>query len=138
MQELIVTGGVLPGGDPSEEAERQIQLSVCNQCLLAGSLADAGFTPVIDYVITSRARLDAYREGLRVMRLFLVTLAPGAAAALERDRQRPEKTVAHQWLHLEAIIRGELEGIGLWIDNSCLSVDETARAVLARADEARV
>lgn len=138
LQELIVSGGVPPGGEPAEEERRQIHLNVRNQCLLAASFAAEGFTPVIDYVVVSRARLEEYRRQLPGLALRLVTLAPGADVALERDRLRPEKTVAAFWTHLEAAIRSELTGIGLWIDNSGLTVEETVDRVLADSESALV
>jgi hypothetical protein len=48
LQEWLVSGIVWPGDEPAEESERQISLNVRNQCLLAGSYAEAGFTPVIE------------------------------------------------------------------------------------------
>jgi hypothetical protein len=70
--------------------------------------------------------------------LRIVTLAPGVAVALERDRQRPEKTVAAQWTHLEAQIQTELRELGLWIDNSALTVAQTVDHVLSNQEAARV
>jgi gluconate kinase len=138
LHELIVAGAVFPGGSPSEEERRQIHLNVRNQCLLAGSFAREGFTPVLDYVIVSRARLEEYRSQLPGLRLRLVTLTPGADIALQRDQERPEKTVAAQWVHLEAQIRSELHGIGLWIDNSGLTAEQTVEYLLAGANRAEV
>src|SRR5688572_11775996 len=102
---MIVSGGVSPGQEPAEEERRQIHLNVRNQCLLARSFAEAGFTPVLDYVIVSRERVEEYRGHLPGLVLHLVTLAPGVEAALERDRRRPEKTVAPFWAHLDAVMR---------------------------------
>jgi predicted kinase len=138
LQEFIISGAVWPGGQPADEEARQIHLNVRNQCLLARSFAQAGFLPVIDYVIVNRARMDEYRRHLAGQVLRLVTLVPGVAVALERDQRRPEKTVAAAWAHLDEQIRGELQGMGLWVDNSHLSVSETVEYVLAHREDARV
>lgn len=138
LQELIISGAVWPGGRPADEEARQIHLNVRNQCLLARSFAQAGFLPVVDYVIVNRARVDEYRHHLAGQVLRLVTLVPGAAVALERDRRRPEKTVAAAWAHLDEHIRRELEGMGLWVDNSHLTVSETVDYVLAHSEDALV
>jgi len=102
VHEYIVSGGVFPGQEPGDEASRQIHLNVRHQCLLARSFAEAGFVPVIDYVLVSQSRLDEYRAHLHGFTLRLVTLIPGVEVALARDRARPEKTVAHFWSHLDA------------------------------------
>jgi Predicted kinase len=136
LQACIVSGGVPPGGQPAEEETRQIHLCVRNQCLLARSFAEAGFVPVLDYVVVNRERVAEYRGHLEGLTVRLVTLAPGVAAALERDRARPEKTVAALWTHLDTVLRAELAGVGLWLDTADLTVDETVEHVLARAGEA--
>lgn len=138
VQEFIVSGAVSPGQTPADEERRQIHLNVRNQCLLARSFAETGFMVAIDYVLVSRQRLEEYRGQLDGFTLRLVTLSPGAAVALERDRLRPEKTVAHLWTHLEEEIRAELAGVGLWVDNGPLTVEETAEYILRHRDEARV
>ena len=138
LQEFIVSGSVPPGGQPYQEEKRQIHLNVRNQCLLARSFAEEDFVPVIDYVVVNQARVEEYRQHLVGFCLHLVTLAPGVEAALERDRQRPEKTVASLWAHLDELIRAELGGIGLWIDNATLSLEETVNYILANKAVAKV
>ncbi|HYN90238.1 MAG TPA: AAA family ATPase [Ardenticatenaceae bacterium] len=138
LHDMIVAGKVLPGEDPQAESERQIHLNVRNQCLLACSFAREDFTPVLDYVVVSRARLEEYRRQLPDLVIRFVTLAPGTEVALERDRKRPEKTVAVLWVHLEAEIEAELQGVGLWVDNARMTVDETVSFVLGNAERARV
>jgi predicted kinase len=69
LQEFILSGSVHPGGQPADEEARQIHLNVRNQCLLARSFAEAGFVPVIDYVVVSRERLEEYLTHLHGLRL---------------------------------------------------------------------
>ena len=57
-------------------------------------LAGDGFTPVLDYVVPSRERLQEYLSHLEGLLVRLVTLDPGVEAAVQRDRERPDKTVA--------------------------------------------
>ena len=138
LQELIVSGGVGPGGLPAKEERRQIHLNVRNQCLLAGSFAQEGFTCVLDYVVVNPDRVEEYRRHLKGFVLRLVTLAPGVPVALERDQRRPEKTVAPLWAHLDAEIKTQLQGVGLWVDNSHLSPAETVDYLLAHREAAQV
>src|SRR5258707_133050 len=64
MLECVVAGLVLPGREPEDEANFQLKLAAKNQCLLAVSFADAGFVPIIDFVITMRDRLAYHQEQL--------------------------------------------------------------------------
>jgi hypothetical protein len=56
--------------------------------------------------------------------------------ALQRDRARPEKTVAHHWVYIEAELRRELVGLGLWIDSATLDVEATVERILRGRAEA--
>ncbi len=138
LQEWIVSGVVWPGDQPVGEAERQIKLNIHNQCLLARSFSESGFVPVLDYVVARKALLHQYKRELHDCEMRLVVLAPGPDAALRRDLERTEKTVAAQWLHLEARFKQELNGIGLWLDSSTFSAEETVDHILANKDQARL
>jgi chloramphenicol 3-O-phosphotransferase len=135
LQEFIVSGSVPPGGQPQLEEERQIHLNVRNQCLLACSFAQDDFTPIIDYVIVNRARVEEYRQQLTGLKAHLITLSPGVPVALERDLRRPDKTVAHIWAHLDEIMRTEFDGVGLWIDNSNLTLEGTVNHIVSHQEE---
>jgi len=131
LGEWIVSGRVAPGQRPEQESERQIRLSISNQCLLARAHARAGFVPVLDYpVVSHKQRLDRYRRGLRGLDFHLVVLDPGREVALARDQARPEKTVAQPWVHMQDELHRELAGLGLWIDSADLSVEETVERIL--------
>jgi hypothetical protein len=56
--------------------------------------------------------------------------------ALERDHRRPEKTGAHIWAHLDEIMWAELDGVGLWIDNSTLTLERTVNHIGTHQEEA--
>jgi predicted kinase len=138
LAEWVRSGGVLPGDEPAEESERQMELCIRNQCLLARSFAEAGFTPVLDYVVPTRHLLDAYRNYLAGGVLRFVTLAPPLEVALERDRQRDVASVGDRFAGLDGLMREQLAGMGLWVDNSPLSVEETVATLLDDADAARL
>jgi len=131
LQEWIRSGAVWPGDEPEDEAERQIRLNVRNQCLLARSYVESGFSPILDYVVSTRTRLREFESLLAPLSLGFVVLAPDPAIALARDRLRPEKTVAEQWIWLADIFRDELQGVGQWIDNGTQAPDETVQVILS-------
>lgn len=57
---LVVGGYVWPLGDPPHEAARQVALCNANICSLANNFIDAGFTPVIDWIVPDADQLDVY------------------------------------------------------------------------------
>jgi hypothetical protein len=97
----IVSGNVRPGDEPRQESERQVELSVRNQCLLARSYAEAGFTPVIEYAVMTSDQLDAYRHYLTGGQIRLVV-------ALE-ESDRSDAAV---------LLRAELAGLGMWPEHA--------------------
>ncbi|MGW2299717.1 AAA family ATPase [Streptomyces sp. NPDC001809] len=130
LQSLIVSGGHWPSPDGDPEADRQILLRARNACLLAGSFAAAGFLPVVDDVVVRRSHLAHYRAHTTATALHLVVLAPGPARAWERNNAR-DKRLTTDWSFLDAAMREELSGEGVWIDNADQTVAETVDAVLA-------
>ena len=58
--------------------------------------------------------------------------------AQQRNLERPEKTVAQAWLHLDEVLRRELRDVGLWIYTSHLTADQTADLALRGKARARI
>jgi len=138
LQKLIVSGGLWPDQEPREEARRQLRLRVRNAALLADSFFEAGFTPVIDDVLIG-SRVDDLRADLRGRPLLFVMLVPRLDVVDRRDAGRPDKRVFHAWKHLDEVVRRETPRVGLWLDTSEQTPEETAAEILRRAwQEARV
>jgi len=138
VHDMVVGGLVQPGELPEYEAIAQLELCRRNQILLARSFVDAGFTAIIDYVYVMPDFIDDFRRGLPGADLHLVTLAPGATIALDRDAHRPEKTVAAKWLFLEPMMKDNLSTYGLWVDNSAMTVDAVVDYMLTNQHHARL
>lgn len=130
---LIVSGGIAPHERPHEEAERQLRLRRRNICLLADSFAD-GFVPVIDDVVVSNSVMETYHEILTTRPLIFVQLAPTIEVIKERDAAR-HKQVFEIWSHLDTLMRDSMHRVGLWLDTSNMTVEETVDAILARETE---
>ena len=136
FQRMIVSGGLWPDGEPAEEAQRQLRLRGRNVCLLADSFFEAGFTPVIDDVVIG-SRLGEFRAQLRSRPLLFVLLTPRLDIVRQRDSERPEKHVFRKYGYLDQTMREETPSVGLWLDSSELSAEQTVDEILARAwDEA--
>ena len=138
LANMVVGGLVHPGQEPAHESKRQSLLVIRHLCLLARSFARSGFVPVLDYVTMHRAGIARYRRALHRLQLHLVVLDPGKDVALARDRDRPEKTVAAHWIHLEDIMRRELPGLGLWVDSRDQSPEDTVNHILQNTPRARL
>ena len=126
----IRSGRVFPGHEPAAEAQRQQNLCVRNQTLLARSYAEAGFVPVLDNVVVTGERLARYRRALADFALHLVVLDPGRETAAARDRTRPEATVGDYGLH-DDLVR-ELAGVGQWLDSRALTPEATVEMIARR------
>lgn len=136
-EQFIVSGLVPPQGPPEDEAHAQLALRRRNMCALADSFTEAGFVPVLDDVVVSVPVLEGYVTGLRSRPLLLVQLAPRLDVVRMRDSAR-DKNVFELWSHLDAQLRKEMAGLGLWLDTSAMTVSETVCEILARCDEAVV
>lgn len=133
LHDLIVSGQVAHDGEPVEEAERQIELTERNFCLLAKSFAAAGIVPVLDWVVRHKKDLDVYLRSLEELELHLVVLAPSLESISERDPRSFER-----WAYLEPQLMSELADIGLRVDTTELSVDETVEHILSQKQDALV
>jgi gluconate kinase len=133
---FTVSGLVPPGGTPADESDRQLRLRWTNCALLARSFASSGFTAVVEHAASRRVWVDRFAAETAPVPLSLVVLAPDLDVALQRDRDRGIKQVAHRFRHMDAELRQELAGVGWWLDTSTLSVEETVDAVLRDGVEA--
>lgn len=136
LQHFVVSGGVPPRPVGGAAAGRQIDLNVRNQCLLARSFRDEGFMVVMDYVVSRR--IDSYLAQLPPEPVGLVVLCPDLEVAAVRDRSRAHKQVLDAWRLLDAKLRRELAGLGLWLDNGALDVAQTVARIRANARAAVV
>jgi hypothetical protein len=111
-----------PGDGPSEERYRR----------LAAALPGA----VVEDVILG-PWLGRFVELASPCRL--VVLAPSREAVAERDSGRAKGGYGRWSIdELDRALRDETPRLGLWIDSSELTPEETVAAILERIDEARV
>jgi chloramphenicol 3-O-phosphotransferase len=134
LQRMVVAGGawVERPGPPAGEAARQLRLRLANLCLLGRSFFDAGFSVALDDIILGD-RWDDLQADLCGVPFSLVVLAPRLEAVLERDRARPKRTLGEAWAaYLDAELRATMAGVGLWIDTTDQSPDETVDEIVRR------
>lgn len=132
---MIVNGFVWALGEPADEAARQVELLHRNLCALAGNFADAGFTPLIDAMIPSRAKLDVFLDLLSPRQLLFVVLAPGIEVCRHRNeiRDPDDRFDFDGYDALEADMHREFGDAGWWIDTSAITPAQTADRIIAEA-----
>ena len=135
VNRMIVSGRVWALGEPADEAARQVQLGNDNLCRLAANFADAGFTPVIDWIVPDRQQLELYREALGRRRLLVVVLAPSNDVCRTRNSTRAlqEQFLFDGYESLTASMRSGFGSLGWWFDTSDLTPEETVGRILVEA-----
>ena len=135
LQAQIISGNVWPDGTPTSEADLQIDLNVRNQCALANSYLSHGFVPICDDVV-SKQQLDIYLSELETAAVYLVTLNPPYTVVTQRDAARPPDdrfSNPERWRLLYRYIE-TLSGVGLWFDNSNMTVEQSVKYILDNKD----
>ncbi|WP_367322764.1 AAA family ATPase [Streptomyces sp. HUAS ZL42] len=140
FRRMIVSGReeYVPGAGAGSEAETQLRLRHRLSAATADAYAEAGFTAVVQDVVLGED-LTAYAALIRTRPLYVVVLAPSAGAVAAREAGRA-KTGYGAWTleALDAALRTETPRIGLWLDTSELTVEETVETILAERQRARV
>ncbi|MEY9892093.1 chloramphenicol 3-O-phosphotransferase [Catenulispora sp. MAP12-49] len=140
FRRMVVNGRVEMGpSDPPAEAVRQLRLRYALAAQVADGYADAGFNVVLQDIVLG-AYLTDMVTAIRTRPCYVVVLAPSAAVVQERDeaRRAARGKVAYRpgdegVAELDAYLRRETPRIGLWLDTSELTVEQTVEEILARA-----
>lgn len=134
---IVVTGAMAAG--KSTVAQRLAErLRHRLSALVADEYVKAGFTAVVQDVILG-PELSGYVALVRSRPLYVVVLAPRADVLAAREAGRTK--TGYRALTVQDLDRGlreETPRLGLWLDTSEQTPDETVDAILARSGEARV
>jgi predicted kinase len=140
FRRMIVSGReeYVPGADGESEGAAQLRLRYRLSAATADAYAEAGFTAVVQDVVLGED-LTAYVGLVRTRPLYVVVLAPSPEAVAAREAVRA-KTGYGAWTveDLDGALRADTPRLGLWLDSSELTVGETAEAILAGRERARV
>ena len=137
---MVVSGRVhvRPGAPP--EAERQLDLRYRLGASTADAYFDAGFTVAVQDIVMGPA-LATYVERIASRPLYVIVLAPRTEVVGQRERLRGKAAYQADGPtidDLDRYIRAETPRLGLWLDTSDQTPDETVNEILARKDEALV
>ncbi|WP_297104963.1 AAA family ATPase [Tessaracoccus sp.] len=130
IHSLVVGGRVWALGEPKDEADRQTRLGNQNLVALAKNCAEAGFTPVVDWIIPDGEQLAQFVEGLASLPIWLIALDPGAEACRERNLQRDDPFDFNGHDELVDDMRAVFGSNAWWIASTDQSADETLRLIL--------
>ena len=145
LQKMIVSGTEWPDAvtvnrdNPNVvgEAGRQLRLRLHNMCLLGKSFLDHGFTAVLDDIVVGTRVHDVIDE-LAGTLFYFVLLMPDPETVRERERGRGSR-LYEEWEWFTESIAGTTPRVGLWLDTSHQTPDQTVDEIMARAwDEALV
>ncbi|MFL6124727.1 AAA family ATPase [Actinophytocola sp.] len=133
FRRMVVGGRADMTPHPSEEAVRQLRLRHHLTALAADEYFRHGFTVVAQDVILGD-HLTEMVARIRARPLLVVVLAPRPAAVAAREAARA-KNAYDEWTitQLDEGLRAETPRLGLWLDTSDQTPDETAADILTRA-----
>ena len=139
FRRFVVTGRVdmSPQGEP--EAERQLALRHTIAAQTANSYVAAGFTVVVQDLFVG-ATLEPFVDQLVERPVSLVMLAPDVAVVMQRESERVKVGYGDLWSirDFDHMVRTKTPRIGLWLDSSQQTPDETVDDILSRLPEARI
>ena len=140
FRKMVVSGRVEMSADASDEARRQLELRYRLAASVADSYFDAGFSAMVQDIVLG-ADLPAFVEQIRSRPLFVVVLTPRLDVVAQREAVPGKIAYGDGRVsaeHLDAVLRTETPRIGLWLDTSEQSPEETVAEIARRCDEARV
>jgi hypothetical protein len=134
---MIVSGRHDMTNPPSEEARRQLRLRYRLGAHIADEYHAAGFAVVVQDVVIGPA-LRAYVDAIGARPLVVAVLAPSAEVVARREAGREKVAYradagAYEIAALDAALRHGTPRIGLWLDTSDDTPDQTVDTIVRRA-----
>ncbi len=136
---MVASGKASMSESPTVEAVEQLFLRYAGALTVADVYRSAGFDAVIADNIFGTF-LDDYLSIAAPAQLHLVMLTPSVDAIYQREEGR-RKNAYRDGFTVESLVESVERGtrrVGLWIDNTNLSVAQTITQILQRVDEAVV
>ncbi|WP_260478622.1 AAA family ATPase [Kibdelosporangium aridum] len=133
FRRMIVNGREDMTPDPSDEAWRQLRLRYKLTAMACDEYFREGFTAVAQDVILGEP-LSEMVHMIRQRPLLVVVLAPRPEAVLAREMGRSKADTYDQWTIelLDKGLREDTPKIGLWLDTSDQTPEQTVDEILSR------
>jgi len=133
----IVTGREEVTPDLRPEAMAQLRLRYRLAAAAADTYVDAGFTVALEDVVAGPL-LGDYRTMIRSRPCHVVVLLPSAAALAAREEGRGTKSYGAWTIEeLRDGFAASTPRIGIWLDTTAMTPDETVDAILAQTTAIR-
>ncbi|WP_332909604.1 phosphotransferase [Nocardia yamanashiensis] len=133
FRRFVVNGREDMRPDPPEAALEQLRLRYRLAAATADAYAAEGFTAVVQDVVLGDF-LPWFTERIRTRPRYVVVLAPRPDAVAAREAGRSKNAYgAFTVEDLDTGLRETTPRIGLWLDSSDLTVEETVDAILTQA-----
>jgi predicted kinase len=132
FRRMIVSGREEMLPDPSDEAIRQLRLRYQISASVADTYFESGFSVVLQDVIVG-PMLQEMVGLIRNRPLYVVVLTPRTGVVAKREASRSKKGYGLWTIsELDRLLREETQKIGMWLDSSDLSAEETAEEIWQR------
>jgi len=114
----------------TEEARKQIELSMQNACLLGKNFLKQGFNVFIDDVLERKDQIRHYKNNFNGNKLLIFLLFPKKKVLKGRDKARGQKAMGDRTIELYKIFEKIVGNKSLYlIDNSDENSDETVQRI---------
>lgn len=135
-RKMIVNGRKEMTPQPSEEALEQLRLRYHLTANTVKTYYEAGFSVVVQDNYLG-VETKTFLQELQSKPIYLITLNPSINTILQREKQR-YKTGYHAWQveSLYQVLIEENPRIGLWIDSSDMTPEETITEILKHVESA--
>lgn len=140
FRRMVVSGRQAMSAAPSPEAWEQLRLRYRLGAATADAYHAAGFSVVVQDVVIG-AVLREYVDMLHARPRFVVVLVPRPDVVAAREAARAKVAYREGAPTIEALdhaLRHETPRVGLWLDSSEQSPEQTVDEIIERAEEARV
>jgi len=119
----------------AEEAEiEQLKLRYKLAAQAADTYFEAGFTVIVQDVVVGRV-LEDFLSYVRNRPLYVVVLCPNTKAVSLREATRSKKGYGLWTVEaLNQVLLDETPRVGMWLDSSNMTPEETVSELLARLD----
>lgn len=138
FRRMIVNGQVPLGYELNEEALAQLKLRYQIATTVAPLYLAAGFTVIYQDIILGETLAEVV-DTLQPFGLHVIVLAPDASVVAEHEAGRDKQGYGSQSEigKFDQVLRNETPQIGLWLDTTALTVNETVEQILVHLDQVK-